>query len=134
MAHFPLSSLSKKSQQTPRSAQPKKPVNSRFCSIAVSGRGPTCSRQSPWAHKASYVRSLLHFTHISVLMLCLLWGIVARPFMYGLAINGQQGVEEVLRGILADTEITMGLSGYSNLKDIWGKREKFMRKVDAAII
>ncbi|EIM86179.1 FMN-dependent alpha-hydroxy acid dehydrogenase [Stereum hirsutum FP-91666 SS1] len=60
--------------------------------------------------------------------------LLARPFMYGLAINGEQGVEEVLRGLLADTEITMGLSGYSNLKEIWARKEKFMRKVDAGLV
>lgn len=60
--------------------------------------------------------------------------IVARPFMYGLAINGEQGVEEVLRGLLADTEITMGLSGYSSLKEIWARKEKFMRKVDSGLV
>lgn len=54
--------------------------------------------------------------------------------MYGLAINGEQGVEEVLRGLLADTEITMGLSGYSTLKEIWAKKEQFMRKVDAGLV
>ncbi|TFY71896.1 hypothetical protein EVG20_g1098, partial [Dentipellis fragilis] len=53
---------------------------------------------------------------------------VARPIMYGLSINGEQGVEEVLRGLLADTEITLGLSGYKNLDEIWGKREEFMIK------
>ncbi|EIM86183.1 oxidoreductase [Stereum hirsutum FP-91666 SS1] len=57
--------------------------------------------------------------------------LLARPFMYGLAIDSEQGVEEVLRGLLADTEITMGLSGYSNLKEIWARKERFMRKVDA---
>lgn len=44
--------------------------------------------------------------------------VVARPFMDGLPIKGEQGVEEVLRGLLADTEITMGLSGYSDSKEI----------------
>lgn len=62
------------------------------------------------------------------------YAIVARLFMYGLAINSEQGVDEVLRGLLADTEITMGLSGYSNLKEIWAKKEKFMRKVDAGLV
>ncbi|KAA1472179.1 FMN-dependent alpha-hydroxy acid dehydrogenase [Dentipellis sp. KUC8613] len=55
---------------------------------------------------------------------------IARPFMYGLAINGQQGVEEVLRGLLADAEITLGLSGYKDLSEVWYKGEKFMRKVE----
>ncbi|KAI0049448.1 FMN-dependent alpha-hydroxy acid dehydrogenase [Auriscalpium vulgare] len=56
--------------------------------------------------------------------------LLGRPFMYGLAINGQQGVEEVLRGILADTEITLGLSGYKSVADIQGKREQVITKME----
>ncbi|KAI0298114.1 FMN-dependent alpha-hydroxy acid dehydrogenase [Multifurca ochricompacta] len=41
---------------------------------------------------------------------------VGRPFMYGLALGGEQGVEEVLRGLLADTEVTLGLSGEAVLE------------------
>ncbi|KAI0298144.1 FMN-dependent dehydrogenase [Multifurca ochricompacta] len=51
---------------------------------------------------------------------------VGRPFMYGLSINGEKGVEEVLRGLLAETEITLGLSGYKNIREIWGKREEIL--------
>ncbi|VDC07096.1 unnamed protein product [Peniophora sp. CBMAI 1063] len=57
--------------------------------------------------------------------------LVARPFMYALAISGQQGVEEVLRGLLADTEITLGLCGYKSVEEIWGKREEAMIKWQA---
>jgi len=39
--------------------------------------------------------------------------------MYGLALGGEKGVEQVLRSILADLELTMGLSGFRNL----GERE-----------
>lgn len=55
--------------------------------------------------------------------------IVARPFMYGLTVGGEEGVEEVLRMILADTEITLGLSGYRSLKEIQGQREKVIVKI-----
>ncbi|KAI0292446.1 FMN-dependent alpha-hydroxy acid dehydrogenase [Russula brevipes] len=51
--------------------------------------------------------------------------LVGRPFMYGLALGGEQGVEEVLRALLADTEITLGLSGYKSIDEIWGKREAY---------
>lgn len=51
--------------------------------------------------------------------------------MYGLALGGEQGVEEVLRALLADTEITLGLSGYKNLDEIWRKREAVLEKTDA---
>jgi lactate 2-monooxygenase len=50
--------------------------------------------------------------------------------MYGLALNGEQGVEEVLRALLAETEITLGLSGHKNLDEIWGKREAVLEKAD----
>ncbi|THH09585.1 hypothetical protein EW146_g8647 [Bondarzewia mesenterica] len=58
---------------------------------------------------------------------------IARPFMYGLAVAGEQGVEEVLRGLHADTEITLGLSGYKNLEEIWHKKEEIMMKVDPSL-
>ncbi|KAF8262090.1 FMN-dependent alpha-hydroxy acid dehydrogenase [Lactarius quietus] len=55
--------------------------------------------------------------------------LVGRPFMYGLAIAGEQGVEEVLRSLLADTEVTLGLSGYKSIEEIWAKREAVLEKV-----
>ena len=57
--------------------------------------------------------------------------VVGRPVMYGLALGGEQGVEEVLRGLLADTEITLGLCGYKSLDEIWGKREAVIEKADS---
>jgi lactate 2-monooxygenase len=65
---------------------------------------------------------------MSYLLLTLLS--VARPFMYALTVGGQDGVEEVLRMILADLEITLGLSGYSSLQDIQGKRDQVLVKID----
>jgi lactate 2-monooxygenase len=55
---------------------------------------------------------------------------VGRPMMYGLAIAGQTGVEEVLRALLADTEISLGLSGYKNIEEIWGKRDEVITRLD----
>ncbi len=43
---------------------------------------------------------------------------IGRPYVYGLAIGGQQGVYEVLRNFMADFELTMGLSGCRNIKEI----------------
>ncbi|WP_309114973.1 lactate 2-monooxygenase [Saccharothrix sp.] len=37
---------------------------------------------------------------------------VGRPFAYGLAHGGQVGVRHVLRGLLADFDLTLGLSGH----------------------
>ena len=48
--------------------------------------------------------------------------------MYGLAVGGEQGVEEVLRSLLADTEITLGLSGYKSIEEIWARRGAVLEK------
>jgi lactate 2-monooxygenase len=44
--------------------------------------------------------------------------LVARPFMYGLAFGGQEGVEHVLRCLLADTDNMLGLVGKKSVKDL----------------
>ncbi|EPT00268.1 hypothetical protein FOMPIDRAFT_1023862 [Fomitopsis schrenkii] len=49
-----------------------------------------------------------------------------RPFMYALTLGGQQGVEHQLKALLADTETSLGLSGYSNLEEVRGKWEKVL--------
>ena len=54
---------------------------------------------------------------------------VARPFMYGLAVAGQDGVEQVLRGTLADLEVSLGLLGYKNLQEIQGQGEEVVVKI-----
>jgi len=51
-----------------------------------------------------------------------------RPLLYGLIVAGEAGVEYMLRNLLADTELTLGLSGYSNLDEIRGQPEKVMIK------
>ena len=43
---------------------------------------------------------------------------VGRPHMYGLAIAGQHGVEEVAANILAELDLTMGLSGVADVAGI----------------
>lgn len=48
--------------------------------------------------------------------------VVGRPYIYGLALGGHAGVEEQVRTILADFEVTMGLCGYTSIADIWGNR------------
>ncbi|KAH8982195.1 FMN-dependent alpha-hydroxy acid dehydrogenase [Lactarius hatsudake] len=58
--------------------------------------------------------------------------LVGRPFMYGLAIAGEQGVEEVLRSLLAETEITLGLSGYKSIEEIWAKRGAVIEKANTS--
>jgi lactate 2-monooxygenase len=43
---------------------------------------------------------------------------VGRPFMYGLALGGQAGVEQVLRGLLAELDLTLALSGYTTISEL----------------
>jgi lactate 2-monooxygenase len=49
--------------------------------------------------------------------------IVGRPIMYGLGLGGGEGVEQVPRGLLVDSEVMLSLSGYKGIDEIWGKRE-----------
>ncbi len=43
---------------------------------------------------------------------------IGRPYVYGLTIAGEEGVKEVLRNLLADFNLTMGLSGCQRVSDI----------------
>jgi len=40
---------------------------------------------------------------------------VGRPYAYGLAVGGQEGVEHVLRCLLAEAELTMAIDGYPSV-------------------
>lgn len=51
--------------------------------------------------------------------------LVGRPYVYGLAIAGEEGVSEVLRNLLADFELTMGLAGCRHLGEI--RQERLLR-------
>ena len=53
--------------------------------------------------------------------------LVGRPLMYGLAVAGQKGVKEVLQNMLADLDITMGLTGESKVSEL---DESLLRKLD----
>ncbi|KAF9233239.1 FMN-dependent alpha-hydroxy acid dehydrogenase [Melanogaster broomeanus] len=55
---------------------------------------------------------------------------VGRPFMYGLAIAGQAGVEQILMQTICDLHITMGLCGYSDINEIIGKKEEILMKLE----
>lgn len=41
--------------------------------------------------------------------------LLGRPYIYGLACNGQEGVEDVFKAIKADLEVTMGSMGIKEL-------------------
>ena len=40
---------------------------------------------------------------------------LGRPYVYGLAIAGEEGVRDVIRNLLADFSLTLGLSGHSSI-------------------
>lgn len=44
--------------------------------------------------------------------------LLGRPWVYGLALGGQQGVEHVLRNWLADFDLAMALSGVADVADL----------------
>ncbi|MGZ4269532.1 MAG: alpha-hydroxy-acid oxidizing protein [Solirubrobacteraceae bacterium] len=44
--------------------------------------------------------------------------LVARPWVWGLALGGQAGVEQVLKGLLADLDLTLAMCGVSSIADV----------------
>lgn len=44
--------------------------------------------------------------------------LLARPWVYGLGLRGQDGVEHVLRSFLADLDLQLGLSGHASLDEL----------------
>jgi lactate 2-monooxygenase len=44
--------------------------------------------------------------------------LLGRPYMWGLALGGADGVAEVLRSFLADLDLAMALSGYANIDEV----------------
>jgi lactate 2-monooxygenase len=49
---------------------------------------------------------------------------LGRPIMWGLAHDGEKGVRHVLKCLLADFDLTVGLSGCPGLADITPKSVK----------
>lgn len=43
--------------------------------------------------------------------------LIGRPFVYGLAVGGKLGARDVVRGLLADLDQSMGLAGIQNIAD-----------------
>jgi lactate 2-monooxygenase len=43
---------------------------------------------------------------------------IGRPYAYGLAVDGERGVHEVIRNLMSDFELTMGLSGCRSVAEI----------------
>jgi lactate 2-monooxygenase len=44
--------------------------------------------------------------------------LIGRPYIWGLALGGQEGVETVLRMLLAELDMTLALSGYTKPADL----------------
>jgi lactate 2-monooxygenase len=44
--------------------------------------------------------------------------LIGRPYAYGLAVAGEEGVREVIRNFAADFDLTLGLSGYRSIAEI----------------
>jgi isopentenyl diphosphate isomerase/L-lactate dehydrogenase-like FMN-dependent dehydrogenase len=43
---------------------------------------------------------------------------LGRPYVWGLGLDGQAGVETVLRCLLAELDLTLALSGYTSLAEL----------------
>jgi isopentenyl diphosphate isomerase/L-lactate dehydrogenase-like FMN-dependent dehydrogenase len=61
---------------------------------------------------------------------CLRIMTVGRPWVYGLIIGGQAGVEQVLQMTLSDLYMTLGMARYQNLEEIQGQRDSIIMKLD----
>ena len=44
--------------------------------------------------------------------------LLGRPYVYGLAVGGQAGVEAVIRQLLAETDLTLALAGRSSAREL----------------
>ncbi len=44
--------------------------------------------------------------------------LVGRPYCYGLALGGEQGVRDVLLNLIADLDLTLGLAGYTSFAEV----------------
>ncbi|WP_312911593.1 alpha-hydroxy-acid oxidizing protein [Natronosalvus caseinilyticus] len=44
--------------------------------------------------------------------------LLGRPYVYGLAIDGEDGVREVCRNFLADLDLTLGLAGHASVAEL----------------
>lgn len=53
--------------------------------------------------------------------------LLGRPYLWGLALGGEQGVREVVLNFLAEHDLTLALSGYNSLQSL--DRSALVREV-----
>lgn len=46
--------------------------------------------------------------------------LLGRPYIWALGVGGEEGVRQLLRGFLADVDLTLALSGYTSFRDVDG--------------
>ncbi len=73
------------------------------------GPGPTVLMDGGIRHGADVVKAMALGANAVL---------VGRPYAYGLAVGGQEGVETVLRNLWAETDITMALAGLSSVREL----------------
>ena len=44
--------------------------------------------------------------------------LIGRPYVYGLALAGERGVREVIRNLVADLDLTLGLAGHDSVEGL----------------
>jgi isopentenyl diphosphate isomerase/L-lactate dehydrogenase-like FMN-dependent dehydrogenase len=44
--------------------------------------------------------------------------LLGRPYVWGLAVGGEQGVDAVIRQVLAETDLTLALSGHDSVRTL----------------
>lgn len=44
--------------------------------------------------------------------------LVGRPYIYGLAVGGEEGAKHVLESLLADVDLTLGLTGHTSITEL----------------
>ena len=44
--------------------------------------------------------------------------LIGRPYVHGLAVAGEEGVHHVLRSLLADLDLQVGLAGYASVSEL----------------
>jgi lactate 2-monooxygenase len=45
--------------------------------------------------------------------------LLGRLYIYGLAVGGEQGVRDVVQNFLGDLDITLGLCGYTSVRELY---------------